>query len=133
MLRQEFKEGESVRLDKDFRNTSIVEVVSQTSGKLYTTVTSEGSTWDVMTNRLTKLKENENMKEKFIEFMMWYKNNIPIGTQDNSKTIVEKYLISVNKDKVIICEDCDERMIYDPKFDIHACYNLDCITSEVKT
>jgi len=59
MLRQEFDKGESVRLDKDFRNTSIVEVVSQTSGKLYTTVTSEGVEWDVMTNRLTKLKEDE--------------------------------------------------------------------------
>jgi len=56
-LRQELKEGQSVRLDKEFRNTSIVEVVSQTSGKLYTTVTSEGDTWDVMTNRLTKIEE----------------------------------------------------------------------------
>ena len=46
--------GQSVRLDKDFRNSSIVEVVTQTSRRLYTRVKApSGYEWDVMTNRLT--------------------------------------------------------------------------------
>lgn len=46
--------GQSVRLDKDFRNSSIVEVVSQTPRRLYTRVKApNGYEWDVMTNRLT--------------------------------------------------------------------------------
>ena len=46
--------GQSVRLDKDFRNSSIVEVVSQTPRRIYTRVKApNGYEWDVMTNRLT--------------------------------------------------------------------------------
>ena len=59
MLRQQFEIGEKVRLDVGFRNSSIVEVVHQTSGKLFTTVKSDGQQWDVMTNRLTKILNSE--------------------------------------------------------------------------
>jgi hypothetical protein len=52
-LRKEFKEGEKVILDIKHANSSLVTVVSQTSGKLYTTVTNGKSVWDVMTIRLT--------------------------------------------------------------------------------
>ncbi len=46
--------GQSVRLDEGFRNSSIVEVVSQTPRRLYTRVKApNGYEWDVMTNRLT--------------------------------------------------------------------------------
>ena len=46
--------GLKVRLDKDFRNSSIVEVVSQTPRRLYTRVKApNGYEWDVMTNRLS--------------------------------------------------------------------------------
>ena len=46
--------GQSVMLDKDFRNSSIVEVVSQTPRRPYTRVkASNGYEWDVMTDRLT--------------------------------------------------------------------------------
>ena len=46
--------GQSVRLDKDFRNSSMVEVVSQTPRRIYTRVKApNGYEWDVMTNRFT--------------------------------------------------------------------------------
>ena len=46
--------GQSVRLDKGFRNSSIVEVVCQTPRRLYTRVKApNGYEWDVMTNRLS--------------------------------------------------------------------------------
>lgn len=46
--------GLKVRLDKNFRNSSIVEVVSQTPRRLYTRVKApNGYEWDVMTNRLS--------------------------------------------------------------------------------
>jgi hypothetical protein len=55
-LRKLLFSGQIVRLDKDFANSTEVTVVSQTSKKLYTTVTSDGKyQWDVMTNRLTEL------------------------------------------------------------------------------
>jgi hypothetical protein len=60
-MRKYLKEGTKVRLDTTFANSSIVEVVSQTSGRLYTKVKSdEGHQWEVMTNRLEILNENEN-------------------------------------------------------------------------
>ena len=56
-MRKYLKEGTKVRLDTTFANSSIVEVVSQTSGRLYTKVKSdEGHQWEVMTNRLEILK-----------------------------------------------------------------------------
>jgi len=46
--------GQKVRLDKGFRNSSIVTVLGQSSKRMYTTVFTEGcEPWDVMTNRLT--------------------------------------------------------------------------------
>ena len=57
MLRESYTQGERVILDKEFRNFSIVEVVSQTSGRLFTRVKSleTGTEWEVMTNRLEKI------------------------------------------------------------------------------
>lgn len=56
---EKFEEEQRVRLDKEFRNTSIVTVKSQTSGRMYCQVSNGKSTWTVMTNRLTELTEDE--------------------------------------------------------------------------
>ena len=53
---EKFEIGQSVRLDKKFRNTSIVEVIWQSSTRMFTTVKSNESEWDVMTRRLSVLK-----------------------------------------------------------------------------
>ena len=46
--------GQLVELDKDFANSSMVEVVTQTPMRLYTRVKApNGYEWDVMTYRLT--------------------------------------------------------------------------------
>ena len=46
--------GQLVELDKEFANSSIVEVVTQTPMRLYTRVKApNGYEWDVMTYRLT--------------------------------------------------------------------------------
>ena len=46
--------GQLVELDKDFANSSMVEVVTQTPKRLYTRVKAQnGYEWDVMTYRLT--------------------------------------------------------------------------------
>ena len=46
--------GQLVELDKDFANSSMVEVVTQTPMGLYTRVKApNGYEWDVMTYRLT--------------------------------------------------------------------------------
>lgn len=46
--------GQLVELDKEFANSSIVEVVTQTPMRLYTRVKApNGYEWDVMTDRLT--------------------------------------------------------------------------------
>ena len=46
--------GQLVELDKEFANSSIVEVVTQTPMGLYTRVKApNGYEWDVMTDRLT--------------------------------------------------------------------------------
>ena len=59
-LRKELKPGQIVVLDEKFNNSSTVEVVRQTKGKLFTTVKSEsGYEWDVMTYRLTDLDETK--------------------------------------------------------------------------
>ena len=58
-MRETYTSGEQVRLDVTFRNTSIVEVVCQTPGKMYTRVKSGGEEWDVMTNRLTRLENGK--------------------------------------------------------------------------
>lgn len=55
MLRKKFNTGDKVRLDKDFHNTSIVEVVAQSPMKLYTRVKSNDTEWDVMTVLLDEL------------------------------------------------------------------------------
>jgi len=61
---QEFKYGEKVQIDKDYANSSIVMVISQTDpNRMFTKVKDEttGYTWETMTNRLTKLENsNEN-------------------------------------------------------------------------
>lgn len=51
----EFEEGEKVRLDEGFVNTSIVEVVYQSPRRLFTWVTSDRSTWSVATYRLSRI------------------------------------------------------------------------------
>lgn len=62
-LRQELEPGEVVILDKGFANSSEVVVVSQTPGKLFTTIHLHGEDkckqWDVMTNRLTKKEDGD--------------------------------------------------------------------------
>lgn len=57
---EEFKRGEKVKLDVGFANSSTVEVVRQSQpNKLFTRVRSEdGSEWDTMTSRLTKIKKD---------------------------------------------------------------------------
>lgn len=54
-MRRELKENTQVRLDEDKPNSSIVTVVSQTKGKLFTKVRGDESEWDVMTIRLTDI------------------------------------------------------------------------------
>lgn len=53
------KVGELVNLDIDFRNTSQVYIKSFTPHEMYATVYVEKEdTWQVMTNRLTPIKNN---------------------------------------------------------------------------
>lgn len=54
---EKFINGQEVRLDKLFRNSSIVQVVRQSPNRMFTTVKlrSDGAEWDVMTRRLTKI------------------------------------------------------------------------------
>lgn len=54
-MRQELKPGERVILDQGSAYGGEVEVVYQTSGRLYTAVKFEDEQWQVMTYRLTKL------------------------------------------------------------------------------
>ncbi len=53
-MREQYSTGQLVRLDENFSNTSIVEVVSQTPNLLFTTVKSNGVEWQVMTYRLSQ-------------------------------------------------------------------------------
>jgi len=58
-LHNEYAPDTKVRLDKGFRNSSIVTVVNQAPQKLFTTVTINGiDKWDVMTNKLSPLIED---------------------------------------------------------------------------
>jgi len=57
MLRETYLKDELVILDETFRNKSEVTVVYQTTNKLFTRVKSDLAEWDVMTNRLTKIKK----------------------------------------------------------------------------
>jgi|GEM_PF-2200259 len=63
-LRQKFEKDEIVGLDKDLATSSEVKVVSQSSGRLYTTVTASDYRWSVMTYRLSKLnpEKEEDIK-----------------------------------------------------------------------
>ena len=58
MQKYKFEIGEKVRLDADYRNTSIVEVVSQSPKLSITAVKYDGQIWEVLTGRLTKLSKN---------------------------------------------------------------------------
>jgi len=49
-----FEVGQLVILDKEFSNTSLVYIVSQTPNCMFTTVESEGVKWEVITDRLSK-------------------------------------------------------------------------------
>jgi len=69
------------------------------------------------------------MRDKLVDFMKWYKNTIPIGTLESSVTIVDKYLTSINE-KEIFCDLCGKKLTYDPKFDFHTCYDVDCIIGQ---
>lgn len=55
--KQLIKEGTEVILDRGFANSSKVLLVKKRN--YFSTVSSEGDTWDVMTDRLTTVKENE--------------------------------------------------------------------------
>ena len=55
---QEFKIGEVVELDAELAHRSKVIVVGQSPNLLFTRVKDENTSWDVMTNRLTKIKED---------------------------------------------------------------------------
>lgn len=56
------------------------------------------------------------MKKELIDFMIWYKNSVPVGTQDNSEKIVNDYLESIEfqapnerkiiKDNETLKKDC---------------------------
>jgi len=51
----EFTKGQSVILDKGFKNSSIVKVVNQSPFRLITLIESDGKQWDVLTLRLTEI------------------------------------------------------------------------------
>lgn len=52
------KVGDKAVLDKEFRNSSIVTIISFTPKKLYATVRSEeGIEWETMSYRLTEVEE----------------------------------------------------------------------------
>jgi hypothetical protein len=53
---ERFEKGEVVRLDADFNNSSIVEVISQSPRKLFTRIKDENSDWEVMTDRLSHIE-----------------------------------------------------------------------------
>jgi hypothetical protein len=54
------EKGEIVILDSGYRNSSIVEVVSQTPNCMFTKVENEeGTQWEVMTARLTRQEEKK--------------------------------------------------------------------------
>lgn len=54
-----FIKGEKAILDKEFRNSSMVEVRWQTPNRMFTCVRDgDGGEWRVMTDRLTKIKMN---------------------------------------------------------------------------
>ena len=55
MTSKKFEIGEKVRLDAGYANSSIVEVEMQSTLLMYTRVKSDGQTWVVMTNRLSKI------------------------------------------------------------------------------
>ena len=53
---EEIKEGDIVRLDKDFNNSSILTVVSITPlGMIATVRADNGNEWQVLTSRLNKI------------------------------------------------------------------------------
>ena len=56
---QEFKVGEVVELDADWANRGKITVVAQSPNRMVTRVKDENNTRDVMTNRLTKIKEEK--------------------------------------------------------------------------
>ncbi len=56
-MREKLAVTEKVILDKQYHNSSIVEVVSQTPNRLFTRVKGNEVEWDVMTYRLTKLNK----------------------------------------------------------------------------
>lgn len=59
-LRQDFKKGEQVIADKDFRGGYNATVVNDNNKSLFTTITVNGKdSWDIMTIRLTKIENNE--------------------------------------------------------------------------
>jgi len=55
MKYERFNQGEIVRLDADFNNSSLVEIVSQTPHQMFTVVKSEDDYWEVMTDRLSRI------------------------------------------------------------------------------
>lgn len=66
MTSKKFEIGEKVRLDSGYANSSIVEVEMQSTLLMYTRVKSDGQTWVVMTNRLSKIlnvEKNARPKE----------------------------------------------------------------------
>ena len=65
MLKYKFEIGEKVRLDADYQNTSIVEVVLQSPKLSITAVKSDGQIWEVLTGRLSRiLNEDKNDRRK---------------------------------------------------------------------
>lgn len=62
-LREDLTIGEIVTLDKGYSTECQVEVVSQTPKKLLTRIRKGTTEWEVMTYRLTKIR-NENIIKK---------------------------------------------------------------------
>ena len=55
---EEFKNGELAMLDKDYINPVEVTIVCQSPNRMFTRVKFKNDSWDVMTNRLTKKKDD---------------------------------------------------------------------------
>lgn len=57
MIFEQFDKDEPAILDENFANSSIVTVISQTPRRMFTRIKDESSDWEVMTTRLSKIKD----------------------------------------------------------------------------
>lgn len=57
MIFEQFDKDELATLDENFANSSTVKVTSQTPRRMFTRIKDENSDWEVMTTRLSKIKD----------------------------------------------------------------------------